>query len=400
MSRVLIKHFGRLCLALSVFFLQPALAADKILIGMTAEFGVPTSTSAQSIERGILLAIDEVNRAGGVLGGRQLELVTRDDRSVTARAQDNLRELAAMPDLVAVFCGKYSPVVEQLLPTLHELKVPLLDPWAAADPIIDNPYQPSYVFRLSLRDTWAVSAMMRNLEARGLNRVGLLVPNTGWGRSSQRAARAYVDAHARMKLVGSEWYNWGDPSLVERYQALRSAGAQAVLLVANEAEGSIVVREIAALPKEQQLPVVSHWGVTGGQFVKLAGPALNQIDFAVVQTFSFVDNASPKTRSVVEAAKKKFGIASAEAIESPVGMAHAYDLTHLLALAIKRAGSTDREAIRRALENLPAYNGLVRRYQPPFTAKRHEALGEEQVFLARFGTDGVLRRIDERKRAR
>ena len=81
-------------------------------------------------------------------------------------------------------------------------------------------------------------------------------------------------------------------------------------------------------------------------------------------------------------------------------MAHAYDFTHLLALAIKRAGSTDREAIRRALEQLPRHDGLVRRYQPAFTAERHEALSEDQVFLARFGSDGVLRRISESKRPR
>ena len=61
-----------------------AQATDPVLIGLDAEFGNPTSTSAQAIQQGIEIAIEEVNQAGGVLNGRKLALVTRDNRSVTA----------------------------------------------------------------------------------------------------------------------------------------------------------------------------------------------------------------------------------------------------------------------------------------------------------------------------
>ncbi|MBY0431815.1 MAG: ABC transporter substrate-binding protein, partial [Rhodospirillales bacterium] len=49
-----------------------------VYLGLDAEFGLRNSTSAQAIERGILIAIDQVNQAGGVLGGRPLALITRD----------------------------------------------------------------------------------------------------------------------------------------------------------------------------------------------------------------------------------------------------------------------------------------------------------------------------------
>src|SRR3569623_3676159 len=77
-------------------------------------------------------------------------------------------------------------------------------------------------------------------------------------------------------------------------------------------------------------------------------------------------------------------------IKSPVGVAHAYDMMHILARAIDLAGSTDRAAVRDALEKVPDYRGLVKHYHPPFTAARHEALGPEQLLLARFRADGVL----------
>ena len=69
----------------------PALAQGErpLLIGLSAEYGMSGSQTAQSIEKGILLAIDEINTAGGVLG-RKLALEKRDDRGLPARALDNL----------------------------------------------------------------------------------------------------------------------------------------------------------------------------------------------------------------------------------------------------------------------------------------------------------------------
>lgn len=385
-----------LSLLLAGLFAAPlsrAAGGPPVRIGLTAEFGIPGSTSAQAVEMGIRLAISEINARGGVLKGRPLELVTRDDRSVPARAQSHLRELAAMEDLVAVFTAKFSPVVLEIKPLAEELQVPLLATWSAADPIIDPAQRGSFVFRLSLRDTWAIDTMMDYLvRQRGATHVGILLPNTGWGRSSLAAARAHLEKHRGYRLA-AQWYNWGDKSLSTPYRALREEGANALLLVANEIEGAILVREMAALPAAERLPIAAHWGITGGNFVALAADALDQLDLAVVQTFTFNDPLEGRRRQVAEAALAEFGFASTAQIPSHVGFAHAYDLTHILARAIDEAGSTRRDAVRRGLENVKNVKGLVRDYAAPFTATRHEALGPEQIFLARFRKDGSLERL-------
>jgi branched-chain amino acid transport system substrate-binding protein len=98
------------------------------------------------------------------------------------------------------------------------------------------------------------------------------------------------------------------------------------------------------------------------------------------------------------ALKARYGVRDAASIISPVGIAHAYDLTHLLARAIDKAGSTDRARIRDALEHLGPYDGLVRRYSRPFTATRHDALGPEQIFMARYSADDRLMPIRWRRK--
>ncbi|MDD3517713.1 MAG: ABC transporter substrate-binding protein [Chromatiales bacterium] len=376
--------------------LASSAGAEKppVLIGLDAEFGHRTSTSAQAVQQGIEIAIAEINAQGGVLDGRPLQLVTRDNRSITAMGVDNFRELAALPDLVGVFGGKFSPIYIEVLPVAHELGLLLLDPWGSADPITDHDYRPGYSFRLSLKDAWAAPAMLNFARRQhGATRVGLLLPNTAWGRSNLAAMQRSADA-AGVRIVGRHWYNWGDKTFMTPYQALRADGAEVLILVANETEGSILVREIAALPESERLPIVSHWGVTGGRMFETTGAALQAVDFAVIQTFSFIGRDTPVARRVLTALRERYGIASAEQVPSPVGVAHAYDLTHLLARAIDRAGSTDRRAVRDAMERLGPYEGLVRRYERPFTPERHDALSAEAPFFARYSADGVLIPID------
>jgi branched-chain amino acid transport system substrate-binding protein len=367
-----------------------------VIIGFDAEVGHTTSTSDDAIRIGILTAIREINAAGGVLGGRPLELVIKDHRSVPARGIKNIEEFAEIPDLVAVVGGRFTPVMQEEVPILHEKKVILLDAWGAADNIVDNGRTPNFCFRLSLKDSWAIQTMLNHAAKKGAKRFGVLLPTTGWGRSCEKAVKTYLAAHPKLSVTTIQWYMWGDKSLLDKYEAARNSGAEAIVLVANESEGSILVKEVAALPQEKRLPIVSHWGVTGGDFTKLTGEGINQIDFSVVQTYSFFDNRrEQKLKQFYKTAGALFKISRPEDIPSPVGMAHAYDLTHILALAINKAGTTDRIKIRDALEQVRNYDGLIKVYPHPFTAERHEALEPRDLFMSRFRSDGSILRIRE-----
>ena len=371
---------------------SPAIASAEgkpVLLGIDGEFGLQNSTSAQAIELGVKVAVEQINADGGVLGGRPLEIVTKDHRSIPARGIRNIAEFTAMPDLVAVYGGRFSPVVIEQLQVLKDAKIPFLAVWSAADVIVDNGSVPNYTFRLSLRDSLAMPFMLDAVERRGMERVGLLLTNTAWGRSNLAAVDKYATSHKTPRVVGTTWYNWQEHSLIDKYNKLLDAGAQAILLVANDDEAAVLVKEIAELPKDKRIPVLSHWGVTGGRFFKQAGESLKLVDFSVVQTFSFFKARKPALDRFMATAQK-FGIQRIEDIESPVGVAHAYDMTHILAKAIRLAGSTDRAAIRDALEKVGAHDGIVKRYAPPFTPSRHEALGSTELMMARYREDGVI----------
>lgn len=385
-------------LTLSPLFAQsanpaPAAAAatnGEVIIGLDAEFGLENSRSAQAVELGLQVALAEINANGGVLGGKKLTLMTKDHRSVPARGIRNLAEFSAINNLVAVFGARFSPVIIEQLPQIKELKIPFMAVWSSADPIIENGMQPNYVFRLSLRDSLAVPKMLDVADKREIKKVGLLLTNTAWGRSNDAAAKKYAITQTSPKIVSTVWFNWRETNFKEQYDQLLRSGAQAVLLVANDDEAAAFVREIASRPTAQRLPVLSHWGIAGGEFVQMAGAALNDVDLSLIQTFSFFNANKSTLANFMKYLAMVSDIRKIDDIRAPIGVAHAYDMAHLLAKAIQLAGSTNRDDIRNALEKLPTHRGLIKTYAPAFTATRHEALGVDELIMARFRRDGAL----------
>lgn len=382
----------------------PVQAADEVvkrpvLIGLDAAFSLAHSTSAPSLSRGAETAIHEINAAGGVLGGRALELVTRDNHAMPARGIHNFQELASIPDLVAVIGGRFSPVVMAQAKLAEQHQTLLLAAWSAANPItapIDG-RPPRYVFRLSLRDGLAMPVMLQHAVDRGYERVGLMLLTTAWGRSNEAAALSHVGTAGAPALVHSNWIHWRQEDYVLPYAEHLAAGAQAIVVVGNDDEVARLVEVAASRPAGERLPIISHWGVTGGDFLGQLSSVdvLDKVDLSVVQTFSFYTARPEKVAQVLRTTERLFGIERIDGIEAPVGFAHAYDLVHLLARAIELAGTTERSAVRDALERVRDYDGLVRHFQQPFTPQNHDALQRSDVFMARYRSDGAIMPIDK-----
>lgn len=336
------------------------------------------------------MALDEINQAGGVLGKR-LRVMARDNSMVSARGKQNIQYFSKIPQLVAVFAGISSPVALAELELVHQHKILFLDPWAAATGIVENGYEPNYVFRVSVRDADAAGFLVpKALEVS--DKIGLLLPNNGWGRSNHKGMLAALEKNGK-EPVAIQWFDWGESRYQQKLQTLRERGAEVLIFVGNTVEGAKMVKQIHEM--SLNLPIISHWGITGGDFVGNAGKGLEEVDLRVLQTFSFINNEEKRVKRFVKRYQQRYFASSAEGIVAPTGTAHAYDLTHMLARAIVMAGSADMSKIRVAMEKLGRYRGLVRNYNPPFSKKDHDALDASDFFLARYQR-GVL--VPERKR--
>jgi len=366
-----------------------------VVVGLDADMSSGSAESGEAIRRGLVLAAEEINGRGGVLG-RPLKLEVRDHRGNPARGIDNVKELGRRDDVVAVVGGLHTPVALAELEAIHALGLPYLVPWAAGTPVVDNGYEPNFVFRASVRDEYAGGFLVNEIARMGYRRPALLLEQTGWGRSNHRAMTEALAVHD-LEPATVQWFHWGSPSLMPQLEAAVASGADVVLLTANAPEGVAAVRSMSEMSPEKRLPVVSHWGITGGDFYARARESLRKVRLVFLQTFSFLDPPFPdRARRVADAYVEAFPPARGPRdIFSPVGTAHAYDLLHLLALAVEKAGTTDRAAVRDALEKIDRYPGLVRDYEPPFTPERHDALDTSDFRLARYDENGVIVPLDD-----
>jgi branched-chain amino acid transport system substrate-binding protein len=352
-------------------------AKPPVVVALVAAMSGGSALSGEAIKRGLTVALDEINARGGVLGGRRLELVIRDEEGNPSKGVTAARDVIEREKAVAVFGGLHSPVGLAMLPVFHELKVPYVGTWAAATSITRNGRTPNFMFRVSANDDAVDHFLARHvIEKLGKKKPGVILENTPWGASNQEGLTKWF-SKMNVQPVGFEKFNWNDPDMSPQLLRLRNGGADAIVMVANAPEGAQVVKSRAKIG--WTVPTVSHWGISGGRFAELTGELSESVVF--VQTYSFFGKQSEVGERVIAALKAKFGIKGPEDILAPVGTANAYDAMHLVALAIEKAGAAEGAKIRDALENLGEYRGLIKTYTRPFTPEEHDALSENDYIL-------------------
>ncbi len=373
-------------LALSGLTSRIARAADPVKVGLVAALSGQSAKSGEGITRGLTIAIDEINARGGVLGGRMIELVRRDDESNPGKGQTAARELMDKEGCVILFGGIDSPVSQAIAPLMNTARVPFMGVWAAATNITRNGANPNYVFRVSAVDVLVDRALIKHAMTNFNSKTpGLMLVNNGWGESNLGGLTAAAQA-AGIKLAGAEKFDDKDVDMTPQLQRLRDAGADAVILVGNAAPGAQVMKSLqrSAWP----VPVVSHWGISGGRFPELAGSWASKVHF--VQTYSFFGNQNEAGKRVLAALMKKYpDIKGPGDVTPPVGVANAYDAMQLTALALDKAGATDGEKLRQGFLDLEGYQGLIKNYTKPFTDDNHDALNENDYIMVRYNGDQI-----------
>lgn len=338
--------------------------------------------SSEAIQKGIEVAFAEIDNE---IAGYKVIFKYLDHRGNVLRSKRNYQIFIDDPKALAIYSGIHSPPLIKNRTFINENDALTLVPWAAGGPITRYPSSENWIFRLSIDDTKAgmviVDYTMKNKECKQPH---LFLEDTPWGDSN-------------LKNMSQALHKYGiySPSVTRFGWNLTTDGARILLrkvfeaehdcliFVGNAIEGSVIAQTMLNFSKEERLPIISHWGITGGDFHKkiTVGKRKNLDLYFIQSCFAFTN---PEQHALANAVFKKLVTHSNQTIKEPedlksaVGFIHAYDLTKLLIQAINKAGLTgditkDRNAIRLALENLDTpVQGLVKNYTKPFSVFNHE----------------------------
>jgi len=364
----------------------PATAAEPIKIGLVTALSGQSARAGEAITRGLTVAIDELNASGGVLG-RTFELVRRDDEATPAKGVIAARELVFKEKVAVLFGGLDTPVSLAIVPIMNQAKVPFMGPWAAGTPITKNGANPNYVFRVSAVDEIVDKAMLQYAQKNfGTKKPGLILINNPWGASNEKGLRAAMAAK-NITPAGIEKFESNDVDVVPQLTRLKQGGADTLFMAANVGPSAQVVKSLDRMGWD--VPIVSHWGPAGGRFTELAGPNAKKVHF--VQTYSFFGNQRPVGQKVMKMLMAKYpDIKGPDDVTPAVGVANAYDAMHLVALAIKNAGSTEGPKIREGFYKIGSYEGLIKTYNKPFSPAVHDAITENDYVWTQFIDNKIL----------
>lgn len=352
---------------------------DAFIVGLNADMSLASSQSGLAIKRGMEMAVEEINRGGGILG-KPVRILAMDTAGIAARARQNIKRFSHHPNLLAIVGGQRSPVIVTLLDLIHAHKIVYLVPWASASEIVHNDEQPNYVFRIAAQDDIAGPLLLKKaLEISP--HIGFLFENTTWGRSAEKTLTAFLAARGT-KPCAVESFDKEQDTMLPQLQRLLQAGAGVIVLAAESREAATVVQDLAKLSSKAPLFLLGASIDAELKKTLLQGAAPREVRF--VQTLSAAANKSDKKKEFIAHYQKRYHVNLAKD-DIPVDpAAHAYDLVWLLAKAVKHSGDPAPESIVRALEQIPRHDGVVKLYSPPFTNQRHDALSEESLGIGLF----------------
>ena len=364
-------RFAKLAIAAAVLSAAGlAAAADPIKIGVAGPFTGGSSSMGVSMRDGVRLAVDEINKSGGVLG-RPLQVVERDDEAKNERGVQIAQELINKEKVTATVGYINTGVALASQRFFQEAKIPVMNNVATGSVITtqfkDQP--DNYIFRNSANDS--IQAPMIVEEAvtrRGFKKVAILADSTNYGQLGREDLEKALTAKG-MKPVAVEKFNIKDVDMTAQLLKAKEAGADAVLTYGIGPELAQIANGMTKLG--WKVPMIGSWTLSMANYIDNAGPGGEGA--RMPQTF-IQQGDTPKRKAFIDAYLKTFKPKN-NRIDSPVSAAQGYDSIFLLAAAIKQANSTDGPKIREALENLNTkVEGVVTTYDKPFTKADHEAI--------------------------
>jgi branched-chain amino acid transport system substrate-binding protein len=322
-------------------------AADTVKIGMVAPLTGPGAFSGQLQSQGFKLAVDEVNKAGGILG-RQIEAAIEDDQTTNPGAVLAFSKLAGYKDIVAFIGPIRSTQIHAMAPDVLKLGKPVMI--GGTDPTLthmDNPW----LFRFRPNDTFSARVIADfGTNTLGKKKWAIVHSTDAFGTAGMK------NLTEALKGLGVE------PVLVQGYPnnsqdftpvalALKRSGADVLgSYMTFEADVAILAKQM------RQLGVIITWVGSPSNAttnaLKLGGPAL----YGTYAVVDFNKDSAPPAKDFhakYEAAYKA---------TPDIFASWPYDAVHILALAINNAKSLEPDKIRAALIAVKGYEGAEGTY--------------------------------------
>jgi branched-chain amino acid transport system substrate-binding protein len=323
-------------------------AQDTIKVGEYASLTGKEASFGQSSHKGILMALEEINAAGGVLG-KKIEVLSEDNQTKSGESATVAKKLISRDKVIALLGEVSSGRSLEAAPIAQAAHIPMIAP-AATNPTVTQ--KGNYIFRVCFIDPFQGTVMAKfahdDLHAQ---KVAILssVSNAYSVGLAKYFRETFVAGGGEVTV--EQKYSEGDKDFRAQLTAVKAAGIDAVFVPGYYTEAALIVRQARELGLT--VPFFGGDGWVADQLLEIGGAALNGCYYS---THFSPENTDPVVQKFVQKFRAHYG-------ESPDAFAAlGYDSLYVLVDAIKRAGTTDEPQLRDALaatKDFPGVSGLT-----------------------------------------
>jgi branched-chain amino acid transport system substrate-binding protein len=317
----------------------------EIVIGEYGSMTGGQATFGVSTHNGIMIAVDEINKAGGV-NGRKIRVMTEDDQSKAEEAANAVTKLINQNNVVAIIGEVASSSSLAAAPICQANKIPMITP-SSTNPKVTE--VGDYIFRMCFIDPYQGEAMANYLSKQaGMKTAAILIDNksdysTGLASFFERTFVANGG-----KIVSKASYAQGDSDFRSQLTNIKSSNPEVIFVPGYYNDIGQIAIQARDLGMKQPLAGGDGW--ESPKLIEIGGKALEGCFYS---NHYHIDDPSPAVREFVQKYEEKFSA-------KPDSLAAlGYDSTRVLAEAIKRAGTTDSAKLRDAIAVTKGFSGVT-----------------------------------------
>jgi branched-chain amino acid transport system substrate-binding protein len=323
-----------------------AQATDPVRIGFPLPLTGPFGAIAADMQRGATLAMEEVNARGGVLGGRKIEVLIRDDQlkpAVGAQRTKELIENERVPFVVGGLAAHVQMAINEQTKRARVLYISV----SQSDEISAKPDTSPLTFHEALNPTITGRAVA-NFALQNLGKKWwILYADYAWGKQNNAVFSEMIKKHGGT-LLGSTPYPLGSAEFSALLPRIQTARPEVLLAVTPGADGVAFLKQAISfgMKKEMKILLPLHFLF----YAKEGGGDLFSDIYGGTSFYFELADTVPQAKRFVEAWQKRFGL--------PPDAYGAYGYSGIMEVArgVELARSTDSEAVATALRTNPAYD--------------------------------------------
>lgn len=339
--------------------------------GSVANYGIPG-------EKGMKLAIKEINAEGGVLG-KQLQGIYEDNKGDNTEIANITTKYITRDKVAALIGDPCTGLTKVAADIAQKNQVVIFSSGATGDGVVEIG---DYVFRNTLLDIFAVPAVVDwMLDDQGWEKVAVITSlNNGYSTALTPVFKKSLEAR-NANIVIEESVNDGETDFTAQVTKLKNSGADVLVFTGYYTEAALIMNE--AQKQNLDIKLIGGDGLYGQDLAKLG---LSAVEEKVIFYCGFAtDQPSPETAAFLEKYRAEYNE------EPDMFSAQYYDAVYIIADAMEKSGSADPTVYRDELAQLKDYPGVSG--QTTFRADREPIKSPVFLMTVKDGQFALVNKI-------